>query len=412
MKRKTPVRPSRAIVHVVNPAAYRQAHPKFPGAAGSHQFAPDKLPQSFNGAPVVDQTKNPQQPWRDLPAPTGQAPYHLDLGQVLDAATLGRIASSGTLIFHAVGDTGGVNTVTYQDNVASYMARDFLAGDPVNSPSFFYHLGDVVYYDGEGANYYAEFYEPYMDYHGPIFAIPGNHDGDVNPSTRESSCEAFVRNFCAQAAVISSDNHDSPRTTMTQPNVYWTLTTPLATFVGMYSNCPEGGQIAPAQAQWLAGELAAAAKNSALILAVHHPVYSAYGPKPGKQHLLSVIQQACASAKRSPDVILTGHVHNYQRFSAPVMAAKSIPVIVAGAGGYNKQLHTLSSAFHAQKPPIAIAGQPGAVLENFNDQQHGYLKVTITAKPRQVLCEYFAVPEPSAPVTTPLARFDAVAVPY
>jgi hypothetical protein len=199
---------------------------------------------------------------------------------------------------------------------------------------------------------------------------------------------------------------------MTQPNVYWTLVTPLATIVGMYSNCPEGGQIAPAQAQWLAGELGAAPANGALILAVHHPVYSAYGPKPGRQHLLDVIAQACASSSRSPDVILTGHVHNYQRFSAPVTASKTIPVIVAGAGGYNKRLHTLSSAFHAQKLPIAIAGQSDCELENFDDQQHGYLKLTVTTKPRQILCEYYAVPEPDAPVPTALKRFHFIAVPY
>jgi hypothetical protein len=70
---------------------------------------------------------------------------------------------------------------------------------PPDRPSFFYHLGDVVYYDGESANYWPEFYEPYLNYHAPIVAIPGNHDGDVNPATGESSLQAFVRNFCAQS---------------------------------------------------------------------------------------------------------------------------------------------------------------------------------------------------------------------
>ena len=48
-----------------------------------------------------------------------------------------------------------------------------------------------------------------MNYHAPIVAIPGNHDGDVNPTTGESSLQAFVRNFCAQSAVISPDNRES-----------------------------------------------------------------------------------------------------------------------------------------------------------------------------------------------------------
>ena len=311
------------------------------------------------------------------------------------------------MTFHAVGDTGGVNTPTYQENVVSYMKADFQSGDPTNSPSFFYHLGDVVYYDGEGANYYPEFYEPYANYHGPIFAIPGNHDGDVDPSTGETSLEAFVRNFCAQAPVLTADAKDAARTAMTQPNVYWNLLTPLATIIGLYSNCPEGGQIAPAQVSWLQSELSAAPKGKAIILAVHHPIYSAYGSKPGSQHLKSVLETACAAASRAPHIVLTGHVHDYQRFSAPLLDKKDVPFIVAGAGGYNKALHTLGSAFHSKPLPISIAGSDG-VLENFKDDQHGYLKITVTK--RDITCEYFAVPDPSVPQSQPLSPFDRVVV--
>ena len=395
---------------VVDAPAYRKKNPKFPEAAGAHVFAPDRMPQSFTSAPVVDTDTKAPQPWRDLPPPTGTAPYHLNLGQVLDAAAITRIQDTGTMIFHAVGATVGVNTVTYQENVATYMGHDFLAGAPEKSPSFFYHLGDVVYYDGEAANYFFEFYEPYTNYHGPIFAIPGNHDGDVNPSVGGSSLEAFVRNFCAQAAVITQDNRESPRTAMTQPNVYWTLDTPLATIIGLYSNCPEGGRLAPAQVQWLVSELSAAPKDRALVLSVHHPLYSAYGTKPAGP-MNGVVKQACASAKRSPDIVLTGHVHNYQRFSAALVPGKTIPVIVGGAGGYNKKLHILSTPFHTGKPPFKLAGSDG-ILESFNDQQHGYLKLTVTASPRQILCEYYAVPEPDATVTAPLTPFDSVTVSY
>jgi len=43
---------------------------------------------------------------------------------ILDADTLKSIESSGKLIFHAVGDTGGVKTVTYQDAVSRFMECD------------------------------------------------------------------------------------------------------------------------------------------------------------------------------------------------------------------------------------------------------------------------------------------------
>jgi hypothetical protein len=96
------------------------------------------------------------------------------------------------------------------------MDRDFEVPDPSGRPAFFYHLGDVVYYYGEASEYYPQFYEPYVHYPAPIFAIPGNHDGDLppqpgdaqsqpsQPSTQEptqqvQSLDAFVRNFCADA---------------------------------------------------------------------------------------------------------------------------------------------------------------------------------------------------------------------
>ncbi len=255
----------------------------------------------------------------------------------------------------------------------------------------------MVYYDGESANYWPEFYEPYTHYPAPIVAIPGNHDGDVNPTTGETSLEAFVRNFCAQSAVISPDNRDSPRRTMTQPNVFWTLNTPLVSIIGMYSNCPEGGQVSDIQKHWFTSELTAADKRLPIILAIHHPIYSAYGSHPGSTRLKSLLDECCAAADRAPDVVLTGHVHDYQRFSAPLHDKKSVPFIVAGAGGYNKRLHVLGKVFQQAKAngklPVRI-GDAAEQLEDFNDADHGYLRVTVTKK--KIRLDYVAVPDPSA----------------
>lgn len=50
-----------------------------------------------------------------------------------------------------------------------------------SNAAFFYHLGDVVYYNGEAARYYEQYYDPYLQYDAPILAIPGNHDGEELP---------------------------------------------------------------------------------------------------------------------------------------------------------------------------------------------------------------------------------------
>jgi hypothetical protein len=395
-------KPARKVTHL-DATALRATTKHHPKPASGRGFAAPRLPQNFQT--VIDPNTHPLQPWRDLPPPTGLPPFRMTLDSILSHDSIASIVDSGTMVFHSVGDTGGVNTPTQIENVAKYMESDF-SGNVTTHPSFFYHLGDVVYYDGELANYYPEFYEPYMTYPGPIVAIPGNHDGDIDPQTGESSLEGFVRNFCSQTATHTPEGKDAPRTAMTQPNVYWTLLTPLVTIIGLYSNCPEGGRLSQTQINWFAAELAAAAPDRALILAVHHPIYSAYGSKPGSQHLKAVLESAVKVAGRTPELVLTGHVHNYQRFTG-YLNGQPVPMIVAGAGGYNARMHLLSKAFHAATMPVAMVGGDGE-LEAFNDSQHGYLRITATKK--AIKCEYVAVPDPSTPVDGPLKAFDTVTI--
>ncbi|THD48876.1 MAG: metallophosphoesterase [Bradyrhizobium sp.] len=396
---------------VLTQANLQAHHQSLPKSQHGHSFAPNKVPDKFHT--LVDPDKNPPQPWRDLPVPPGLPPYRMNLDTIIDDATMATIRKSGKLVFHSVGDTGGVNTSTYIDGVTRFMECDFtLNANAADRPSFYYHLGDVVYYDGEGANYWPEFYEPYLQYPAPIVAIPGNHDGDVNPATGETSLQAFVRNFCSQSAVISQDNRDAPRRTMTQPNVFWTLNTPLVTIIGLYSNCPEGGQIGETQRQSFVFELKGAPASLPIILAVHHPIYSAYGSHPGSTRLKKFLEDSCTEAQRAPDVVLTGHVHDYQRFSAPLFNKKNVPFIIAGAGGYNKRLHVLGKVFQetkaANKLPVQIESEP-ELLENFNDSEHGYLRVTVTRK--DITLDYVAVPDPStSPKDAVLPPYDSVKV--
>jgi acid phosphatase type 7 len=350
--------------------------------------------------------------WFDLPAATGQSPYRLKLESILSAEAMNKITANNRLVFHSVGDTGGVNTTTYQQQVATYMELDFSDGNDAggDDPSFFYHLGDVVYYDGEITNYYWEFYEPYLHYPAPIFAIPGNHDGDVDPNDQfhspSDSLKGFVRNFCAQAAVHLPEADDAPRPAMTQPNVYWTLLTPLATFIGLYTNVPEGGEVGTNQVEWFKNELQAAPTDLPIILSLHHPVLSAYGHQPGSPKMKSLVEDAVGATGRMPALILTGHVHDYQRFTADING-KKVPTIVAGAGGYNQRLHALSRRqFDPTKCPYTFAGGPD-VLESFNDWQHGYLKIEVTEQ--QIDVKYIAVDDPKAgdtPPQTPAKPYD------
>jgi hypothetical protein len=373
-----------------------------------HAFHATRAPQAFTSDPPGFTTeKDPRgkasNVWFDLPAPTGTPPYRLDLASILSDQAIQNIIKSKHLVFHTLGDSGGVNTTTYQQNVATYMELDF---DPQNAnrtnPSFFYHLGDVVYYDGEIKNYYWEFYEPYLHYPAPIFAIPGNHDGDIDPNDQfnkpSDSLKGFARNFCGQAAIHLPEADDAPRLAMTQPNVFWTLNTPLATIIGLYSNVPEGGRLGQDQINWFEQELAAAPKDRALILAVHHPLYSAYGHHPGSQPLISTIEAATKAAHRIPNLILTAHVHDYQRFTGSINGTEVV-TIVAGAGGYNQKLHKLdASMFNPKGVPYKFADAP-ETLDSFNDFQHGYLLIDVGVD--TINGKYVGVDDPQASVPAP-----------
>jgi len=180
------------------------------------------------------------QNFQPLPKPTGAYPYRLRLDPVLAPSAVSAIQSAGELAFHLVGDTGGVKNPQPHQTVADHMGQDFSgAGTP--APSFFYHLGDVVYFYGQSSEYYPQFYEPYSLYPAPIMGIPGNHDGDPGAPATEPSLAGFVNNFCADRPHLTRDAQEIHRDAMTQPHVYWTLLAPFLTIIGLYTNVPEGG---------------------------------------------------------------------------------------------------------------------------------------------------------------------------
>jgi len=343
----------------------------------------------------------PAQPRQPLPSPTGLKPYRLSLEEILGIGPVGAIRRSGQFVFHCVGDTGGINYPFDQHEVALAMQADL---GSANAPIFFYHLGDVIYYNGERSNFYPQFYEPYQDYHAPIFAIPGNHDGDVAAGASEPSLAPFVDNFCAVQPHRTSEAQEVARDAMIQPNVYWTLKAPFVTIVGAYTNCPEGGYVDAEQAAWLEQEMGAVPKNEALIVALHHPIYSVSGTHIGSQQMGNLLADAIRVSNRVPDAVFTGHVHNYQRFT-DTMQGQQVPVIVAGAGGYWHQHPVMKDPSTGQKLKTPYRIDATTTLESYEDAHHGYLRVTIAAK--SISGQYVTVAGPHDPAGTTPKVFDS-----
>jgi len=309
--------------------------------------------------------------FQPLPRPLGLPPYHYSLtdnfpeiGNNLDAAK--------KMVFHVLGDSGGVQDAEFQDNVAKVMVNQ-VEGGGATVPQFCYHIGDVVYFTGMTTDYYAQFYEPYAHYTPPILAIPGNHDGEVDDPTAQTSLDGWVEYFMQPTPDVDPISKDAPRVGLNLPNVYWTLETPFATIIGMYTNVPEGGSVDSTQQQWVTNEFSVAAPNLPLILALHHPIYSFDVFHSGSSKMADVLENAIRDTGRVPNLVLAGHVHDYQRIEKTIAPGVATPFIVCGNGGYHN-LH----AIHSQ--PGDVAKDTGAVLKYGADTVWGVMTLTIDHK--------------------------------
>ena len=366
--------------------------PVTPSVTGDPVFAqptPSPDPTSFKD-PVTDQKDKDTPGVQPVPQPaTTAVEPTLTLAQIYGSqgATLTQtIQTAGQIVFHAVGDTGSDIGPATQSLVADKMLSDFAEDDPADAPSFFYHLGDVVYYFGEREYYYDQFYEPYRSYPAPILGIAGNHDGIVYPTDPATTLEGYLANFCTPTASISTDAGGLVRTTMIQPGVYYTFEAPFVRILGLYSNVLEDPGVISAQGTTyptLDGRqtafLTAALQRvttdkftGAVIIAVHHPPYTGGDSHGGSPDMLADIDTCCTTANVYPHAVLSGHSHNYQRYTR-LQNNYQIPYIVAGCGGHSP----LSSMRATLRTPYQI--DDTLTLESYDDTDYGYLRIVVTA---------------------------------
>ncbi|HVI08843.1 MAG TPA: metallophosphoesterase [Candidatus Binatia bacterium] len=350
-----------------------------------------------------------------FPAVNGVVEPVLTLATALGSsgpATLEKIQQNGQIVFQTAGDTGATRGPKTENQTVDKMLADFQDETPDAVPQFFYNLGDIVYSFGEHKYYYDQFYDAYRNYPRPIFAIPGNHDGIVLPppagtGSPSDSLSAFLANFCAPGFAHSADAVGISRTTMIQPGVYFTLEAPYVRILGIYSNMlenpgvisstkdpksgmPKFDNLSDVQLEYLQAALARIRSEKfagAVILAVHHPPYG-YGKHSGSMVMLKEIDGICADVGVWPHAVLSGHAHNYQRFTR-TLNNRQIPFIVCGNGGHG--LQSLSKTQTIRTPQdMKMFAQPerkdSVTFESYDDKNYGYLRVIVD--PKQLRIEY------------------------
>jgi hypothetical protein len=308
------------------------------------------------------------------------------LADVIGNAGVAEIEAAGEIRFHALGDSG-VGQAQEAEQVSEEMVGDYTPTGGGLNPAFMLHLGDVIYGPDKEAHYSDRFFRPYRHYPGKIIAIPGNHDGEVRSAADKPSLSGFKNNFCLPQSGVPSaaSSVGIYREMAAQPGAYWMLDAPFVRIIGLYSNLLENpgylqgmnnGQGDTSQLDWLDQTLKSIKKSNTrktLVIATHHPPYSAGGHS-GSDEMNRDITSLCTQVGVLPDLLLSAHAHNYQRYTRN-LGGKKITYIVAGTGGMPPQ-------------PVPNAnGQPfGAAHEVTYDsalRSLGYLYVTITKSERR-----------------------------
>jgi hypothetical protein len=350
------------------------------------------------------------------------------------------VKRSGVMTFHMTGCSGHFGHPLPQAKVAAAMAQQIAEPHCIGgtkhavAPSFFYHLGDIVYKDEDKTEeersdqqklYNEHFYTPYARYERNIFAIAGNHDGKDSKHPEKSAIRHFLRNFCDSARNPSPDDQASGRLTMIQPYPYWVLKTPLAYFVGLYTNDINAGQLDdPAgegrpQYDWLVQTLRAIRKakdSRAVFVAVHYPPFSAaanflqrgdpnLGPTRWKRKLRPlgmIVEEAFQESGQYPDAVFSAHAHLYQRITYTQAGGRQIPYLIVGSGGH-APIESLACSCDGEPGPapttpcaivlpkgLTLPKGTGAQLVAYNNLDFGFLRLTLDMNKKRLIGEFFA----------------------
>jgi hypothetical protein len=224
---------------------------------------------------------------------------------------------------------------------------------------FMFIASDVVYPAGDANDYRRKFYFPYRDYRKPIYAIPGNHDWD------DGGLFGFMYHFCGQeqappgvlgaippalravwrkpAAIEEATRQclrtrDEDGSRSLQPGPYFALDAGPVLLVGLdLGLC---ASVDREQGEWLRRVSRATPKPKILVMS--KPIYADGHYTPGPIEGGGTVDDVVRDPACNYIAVLSGEIHNYQRYPVAAPGGRTIQYIVCGAGGaFTQGTHTI-----------------------------------------------------------------------
>jgi hypothetical protein len=139
--------------------------------------------------------------------------------------------------------------------------------------------------------------------------------------------------------------------------------------------------------------------GGALIIAHHHPAYTAGREHGWSEEMLAQVDAIFKETGVWPHAALSGHAHNYQRFTRH-HGQTQIPYLICGNGGHAlaKLSRKGGNALRTPQQLQVPSGSDPVTLENYDDQDFGYLRIVVT--PSQLRIEYHPASDGTEAKTT------------
>jgi hypothetical protein len=247
--------------------------------------------------------------------------------------------------FLVLGDTGEGDASQY------YVVPPLLS--QAKGTDFLFICSDVIYPAGGVQDYGLKFFQPYRDYPGPIYAVPGNHDwyddlrafmlyfcGDSTPPPSPPAAfpsAAWLRNLLwrrlsahkpADLEAMAAMRAASGRRAR-QPGPYFALDAGPLRLVGIDTGVT--GSIDREQGVWLLETSRSCPKPKLLLTG--KPIYVNAEYHPGDIEGGGTVDDIVRRPEHNYIGVIGGDIHNYQRYPVQLGDGRVIQYIVSGAGG-------------------------------------------------------------------------------